>query len=223
MNTLATLTSPAAGTYADCVLVVPVGATEQHGPHLPLNTDTVIACGLADRLAAAIPKMVVVAPSIAYGSSGEHQSFAGTVSIGSEAVQLLLLELCRSATHTWPRILLLSTHGGNRAAVDAATAALRRESRDVRAWSPRWSGDLHAGLTETSVMLALDPSAVGPYNHVVGATGALEELLPVMREYGVAEVSVSGVLGDARAATAVLGEELLHGAVMDLVSVVEGW
>ena len=223
MNTLAHLTSSAAGASTGCVLVVPVGATEQHGPHLPLSTDTVIALALAERLAAALPQRVVVAPSVAYGSSGEHQSFPGTLSIGGESLRLLLVELGRSATRTWPRVLLLSAHGGNRDAVNAAVARLRSESRDVRAWSPKWRGDLHAGWAETSVMLALEPSAVGPHENVVGETGALERLLPSMREDGVAAVSPSGVLGDPRRATAAAGEELLAEVVADLVSLVEEW
>lgn len=94
------------------VLLVPVGATEQHGPHLPLSTDTDIARAVAET-AARSRRDVVVAPALAYGASGEHADFAGTLSIGQSATELLLIELGRSASVTFSRILLLSTHGGN--------------------------------------------------------------------------------------------------------------
>ena len=84
---------------AGAVLAVPVGSTEQHGPHLPLSTDTDIAVALVERLAARRHD-VVAAPAVAYGSSGEHAGFAGTLSIGREATELLLVELGRSASAT---------------------------------------------------------------------------------------------------------------------------
>jgi creatinine amidohydrolase/Fe(II)-dependent formamide hydrolase-like protein len=71
-------------------LVVPVGSVEQHGPHLPLSTDTKIAAAVADRLAG------LVAPPVAFGASGEHEGFAGTVSIGTEALRSVLVEMGRS-------------------------------------------------------------------------------------------------------------------------------
>ncbi len=142
-------------------LAVPLGATEQHGPHLPLSTDTDIACALAARLAAR-SSGVVLAPALEYGASGEHQAFAGTLSIGQDAVELVLVELARSASETFPRIVFVSPHGGNTRPVRRAVRRLRAEGRDVRAWSPAiaWSGDAHAGRIETSVMLALHPSRV---------------------------------------------------------------
>ena len=85
------------------VLIVPVGSTEQHGPHLPLDTDTRIASAVAGaaatRLAAgADGRQFMVAPAVAYGASGEHQGFPGTVSIGSAALELVLLEFGRSVS-----------------------------------------------------------------------------------------------------------------------------
>ncbi|MBS1677366.1 MAG: mycofactocin biosynthesis peptidyl-dipeptidase MftE [Actinobacteria bacterium] len=140
---------------AASTLLVPLGATEQHGPHLPLGTDATIAVALAAAAAAAVPG-AIVAPVLPYGSSGEHQDFAGTLSIGAAATELVLVELGRSAAETFDRLLFVNAHGGNAAPVAAAVTLLREEGRDVRAWSPRFGGDAHAGRTETSLMLALD-------------------------------------------------------------------
>jgi mycofactocin system creatininase family protein len=222
---LSTVTSPAAAGLRDALLVVPLGATEQHGPHLPLSTDTDIAVALADRLAATHAD-VVVAPSLAYGSSGEHQAFPGTLSIGGEATELVLVELCRSATATWSRVLLLCAHGGNAEPLGRAVARLRDEGRDVRAWTPPWpAGDLHAGDTETSIMLALAPERVDVERlpETAGARGGLDELLEPMRCGGVAAVSPNGVLGDARAASAAKGTMLLERATTALMAHVDAW
>jgi mycofactocin system creatininase family protein len=200
---------------------VPLGSTEQHGPHLPLSTDTDIARALAAGVSGRPD--VEVAPAVPYGASGEHAGFAGTLSIGTPALELLLVELCRSATGTWPRVLLLSAHGGNVDAVRAAVARLRAEGRDVRSWSPRWGGDAHAGRTETSLQLTLHPDAVRSERADAGATGSIADLMPELRRSGVRGVSPNGVLGDPTGAHAQEGERLLVGAVEDLAAVLDGW
>lgn len=169
---LTALSSPdvAERAAAGAILAVPVGATEQHGPHLPLTTDTDIAQALCDGLAAARPD-VLVAPAVAYGSSGEHAGFAGTLSIGQEATELLLVELGRSASETFRRLLFVSAHGGNAGPVARAVARLRAESRDVEVFQPRWPGDPHAGRPETALQLALRPSGVRMDRAVVGTRG----------------------------------------------------
>lgn len=210
------------GTPADAVLAIPVGATEQHGPHLPLSTDSDIAVALARELAARRPG-VVVAPLLPYGSSGEHAGFPGTLSIGREATELVLLELCRSATESFDRVLLISTHGGNAGPVRAAVARLREEGRDVRAWGPHWEGDAHAGATETSVMLALDPGRVGPEPAEAGNTDAIDRLISDLVEQGVRQLSPSGILGDPRGASAGHGRTLLEMAAADLEATVAAW
>jgi mycofactocin system creatininase family protein len=207
---------------AGSLLVVPLGATEQHGPHLPLSTDSDIALALAEGLAARRPE-VVLAPLLAYGSSGEHAGFPGTISIGAEATELVLVELCRSASATYRRILLLSTHGGNAEPVRRAVARLRDEARDVRAWSPRWEGDAHAGETETSMMLALDSSRVSSEHAERGNVDPIEELIAELVEVGIREVSANGVLGDPSCASAARGWELIAAAVADLEATVSSW
>lgn len=203
------------------VLVVPLGSTEQHGPHLPLSTDTDIAQALADRLARRRSD-VVVAPAVPYGASGEHAGFAGTLSIGQEALELLLVELVRSATDSFTHVLIVNGHGGNVSTLAAACARLRDESRDVLVWSPSWGGDAHAGRTETSVMLALDATRVGE-SREAGATDHLRDLLPQLRRGGLRSVTTNGVLGDPFGANAEEGQALLDAALTDLESTVEAW
>ncbi|MGE4424830.1 MAG: mycofactocin biosynthesis peptidyl-dipeptidase MftE [Solirubrobacteraceae bacterium] len=222
MAHLSDITSPDLARRRSALLVVPVGATEQHGPHLPLTTDTEIATALADGLDRERDD-VVVAPAVAFGASGEHQAFPGTLSIGTTATELLLLELGRSATETFDRVLFLSAHGGNAEAVNGATARLREEGRDVRAWAPRWDGDAHAGHVETSIMLVLAPERVRAHAATVGTVEPLGELLPRMRREGVAGVSANGVLGDATTASADAGRTLLRVAAQDLRATVARW
>jgi mycofactocin system creatininase family protein len=220
---LADLTWPdAEDCAADSVLAVPVGATEQHGPHLPLCTDTEIAVAIVTDLARARP-VVVAAPPLAYGSSGEHAGFAGTLSIGQPALELLLVELCRSACATFARILLVSTHGGNVQPVQRAVRRLRGECRDVRAWGPRWPGDAHAGRTETSIMLALAPGQVRPGEARAGQRAPIADLLPRLRANGVRAVSDNGVLGDPTGAHADEGRALLQAATRDLATMLDAW
>jgi creatinine amidohydrolase len=223
MPTLATTSWTAAQALNGRVLVIPIGATEQHGPHLPLTTDSDIAVALADGLLATLPDAIVVAPVIAFGASGEHQDFAGTLSIGQAAIEHVVIELGRSATCTWPRVLLLSTHGGNLQAVRRAERCLRDEGREVRVWVPNWAGDAHAGQTETSLMLAIDPARVRLWAAEPGATEPIGTLMPRLAAAGVAGVSGNGVLGDPAGASALEGRRLLDAAVTSLASVVMTW
>jgi creatinine amidohydrolase len=105
------------------IVAVPLGSCEQHGPHLPLDTDTRIAVALADGLAAARPD-VVVAPPLSYGASGEHAGFAGTLSIGLDVMTTVVVELVRSAD--WAAgVVLVNGHGGNHRAITDASPPRR--------------------------------------------------------------------------------------------------
>jgi mycofactocin precursor peptide peptidase len=204
------------------VLTVPVGSTEQHGPHLPVTTDTDIAEALVDGLSERCPD-VVVAPALSYGSSGEHAGFTGTLSIGREATEQVLVELGRSAGDSFGRVLLVSTHGGNADPVNHAVRRLRTEGRDVRAWAPRWEGDAHAGRVETSVMLAVAPDRVDVERAAPGNTEPLAKLLPALSTGGTRAVSENGVLGDPTGASADEGRRLLAAAIDDLEAIVTDW
>jgi mycofactocin precursor peptide peptidase len=206
----------------DAILAVPIGSTEQHGPHLPLSTDTDIASALCARLAAARAD-VLVAPALAYGSSGEHAGFPGTLSIGQAALELVLIELGRSATETFRHVLFVSAHGGNAAPVTRAVAILRAESRDVRLFQPRWSGDPHAGRPETSMLLALTPERVHMELAVPGDRRPLAETWPLLRAGGVRAVTSTGVLGDPSGASATEGGRLLDELSSALIDDVTAW
>jgi creatinine amidohydrolase len=210
------------GARSGAVLLLPLGSTEQHGPHLPLSTDTDIAVAIA--LAAATRREhLVVAPPLAYGSAGEHEAFAGTLSLGAAATETVLVELGRSASRHYAHMVVVSTHGGNAGPVTAGVDRLVREGRSVTHWSPRWPGDAHAGVTETSVMLAVDPDRVLLDRAEAGDPRPLSTLLPLLRAGGVRAVSGNGVLGDPLGATADRGRALLASAVDQLTAMIDSW
>jgi mycofactocin system creatininase family protein len=202
-----------------CTVLVPVGSLEQHGPHLPLDTDTVIAQAVCDRLVEMLgDSRVVVGPAVAYGSSGEHQHFPGTSSIGTEVLRLLVVELTRSM-RTWAgRVVYVNGHGGNVVALEAAVGQLQAEGHDV-AWLPCATEDvdLHAGLTETSLLLHLCPERVSLDRAECGNTSSLAELMPAMLAGGVRAVSSNGVLGDPTGATSEEGQRVLEDVCRRLV------
>jgi creatinine amidohydrolase len=215
------------------VLVVPVGSLEQHGAHLPLDTDTRIAVAVAER-ACAGRDGVALAPAIAIGASGEHAGFPGTLSIGHVALSALLVELGRHASLHWPALLLVNGHGGNVAAIGDALRRLRAEGRDCHVWhaGPRASmlaaagvslvPDAHAGRVETSIMLALAPGDVRLAAAAPGETRPLTEIMADLRARGVRPVSENGVLGDPTGASAAEGETLLALLVADLEAMLSG-
>jgi mycofactocin system creatininase family protein len=205
------------------LLVVPLGSVEQHGPHLPLTTDTAIADAVAR---AAVPSLggALLAPALAYGASGEHEGFPGTISIGTAALTGLLVEYGRSACRWADRLLVVNGHGGNLDALRAAVPQLRSEGRDV-AWYACAvpGGDAHAGRTETSLMLHVEPAVPVGRRAVDGVTTPLGELLPRLRAEGVRAVSPTGILGDPAGASAREGAALLDGLVALLVAAAGIW
>lgn len=211
------------------VLLVPVGSHEQHGPHLPLDTDTRIAVDLCRRAAERLP-WVEIGPALAVSASDEHTGFPGTVSLGVDLTAAVVAAVARSATANSPECagtVFVNAHGGNHdvqsrleSTLDAARAAF---------WSlPAIAGaDLHAGRTETSMMLAIAPGSVRVDRAEAGDTRPLAEILPAMRSAGVAAVSPNGVLGDPAGADAAEGLALLEHATSDLVAFLgrclDGW
>ncbi len=208
------------------IVLVPLGSTEQHGPHLPLHTDTTIAAAVAEgaavRLRDEVPsRRVLVAPAIPYGASGEHQGFPGTSSIGHEALRSLLVELVRSLSAWAGRIVIVNGHGGNVATLAAAITRLRDEHHDV-VWTACAAEDMdaHAGHAETSLMLHLAPHLVRMEHAEAGNLAPLPDLMPLLTTKGVAAVSPSGVLGDPTSATAEEGRRLLARMADDVARLV---
>jgi creatinine amidohydrolase len=209
------------------LLVVPLGSLEQHGPHLPMDTDTRIAVAVASHAVASHASAgrdgVGLAPPVAIGASGEHAAFPGTLSIGTQALTLLLVELGRHASLHWPAMLLVNGHGGNAPAVHAALRQLRAEGRDCHVWHAGLPAgqltaagldanvaDSHAGRFETSLLLALAPGLVRLDLAAPGDTRPLAQIMPALRSSGVREASPNGVLGDPSGASAAEGRTLLR-------------
>lgn len=199
------------------IVLLPLGSFEQHGPHLPRETDTiivdsVIAQALRDIQVSA--DLFLVAPTIAISASDEHAGFLGTLSTGTEPLVQSVVAICRSAS--WAHgVCIVNGHGGNADALERISSALTYEKIKYSIWSlPSYDGaDMHAGHTETSVMLHVAPEKVQTDRIERGTIGDASELVTQMRTVGVAGVSNNGVLGDPTTAT----KE--HGiAVMNLYS-----
>mgnify|MGYP001822855563 CR=1 FL=1 len=206
------------------VLLIPVGSTEQHGPHLPLDTDTLIAVELAQR-AVHHTTGLVLGPTLAVTASGEHAGFPGTLSIGTEVMEEVAVELGRSAGWAVGTVFV-NAHGGNHDALARGVSRLRADGRLVLSWSPSWPqrgdggpADLHAGRIETSMMLAIDPGLVRLELAAAGSDTDLDTL----RRHGVRAVSASGVLGDPDGASGQEGERFITEFVADLVHSIEAW
>ena len=199
------------------VLLLPLGSCEQHGPHLPLDTDTQIAQYLCAQAAQQDNRMLI-APSLTISASGEHAGFAGTLSIGTAVLTQVLIEIVRSAD--WcDGVVFVNGHGGNAEAVTAAVRTLTSEQRKVASWWPRIErGDAHAGASETSMMLAINPEQVNMAMAEAGSITPIGEISAQLRSGGVRSVSTNGVLGDPTVATSQNGLNLLSQLTHDLVT-----
>jgi len=199
------------------ILLLPLGSFEQHGPHLPFDTDTIIIDSVVSRALSEerieVDKFLV-APTIAISASDEHAGFSGTLSTGTEALTQSVVAICRSAS--WSQgVCIVNGHGGNADALARISSALTYEKIAHSIWSlPSYDGaDMHAGHTETSVMLHVAPDKVHTERIEAGTVGDASALVAQMRTSGVAGVSDNGVLGDPTTATSEQGV-----AVMKLYS-----
>jgi creatinine amidohydrolase len=224
------------------LVVIPVGSTEQHGPNSTFGTDSIRAYEFALRLAERLYPEVLVAPVMPYGISPHHMGFPGTITLSAETFMQVLFEVVQSLTqHGFERFLFLNGHGGNRPALELVSARIRRELDVIAAWVSitELASDVarrrkraevtgHACEIETSQLLYLAPWAV---RHDALSPG---ELLgqeyphaqwsgPVHVPYLFEEITANGALGDARAASAELGEELIETALDRLVEFIEAF
>jgi len=195
------------------IVLLALGSWEQHGAHLPFDTDTVIIEAVVDAAIRTVDPentSFSVAPTIGITASDEHDGFAGTLSIGTQALADALVSIARSAS--WARgICIVNGHGGNADALKLVHSALDYENIRHSIWSlPYYEGaDMHAGHTETSLMLHLAPGTVRMDLAEVGAVGDSEMLIERMRAGGIKEVSSNGVVGDPTNANAAHGATML--------------
>lgn len=231
---------------ADAILILPIGATEQHGPHLPTMTDNRIVHAVAVTAARLIAarEPVVVAPVIPFGLSEHHVSLGGTLTLDLATLHGLLRCLCGAAIRQgFKRLFILNGHGGNAAALEAvvgeltiahrlpiATAAYWRiAERSIAAILERQDGVLHACEAETSLMLALEPDLVPAppdgdcRGDLVPGTAAIPDVnAAVYRWRQLGSRAASGVIGEAGAASAEKGQRLLDAIAADVaVALVE--
>ena len=195
------------------IVLLALGSWEQHGAHLPFDTDTVIIESVVDAAIRSVDPentQYSVVPTIGVTASDEHNGFAGTLSIGTNALSDAVVSIARSAS--WARgICIVNGHGGNADALKLVHSALNYENIRHSIWSlPYYEGaDMHAGHTETSLMLHLAPDTVRMDLAEVGAVGDSEMLIERMRAGGIKEVSSNGVVGDPTNATAAHGATML--------------
>ena len=195
------------------IVLLALGSWEQHGAHLPFDTDTVIIESVVDAAIRSVDPentQFSVVPTIGVTASDEHNGFAGTLSIGTNALSDAVVSIARSAS--WARgICIVNGHGGNADALKLVHSALNYENIRHSIWSlPYYEGaDMHAGHTETSLMLHLAPGTVRMDLAEVGAVGDSEMLIERMRAGGIKEVSSNGVVGDPTNATAAHGATML--------------
>lgn len=197
------------------VAILPVGSFEQHGPHLPLHTDALIASTVAARAGAGLDTMVL--PAVPYGTSSEHRGTAGSVWLREETLAAVIQDVVLTASASVaPRVIILSGHGGNwilRPTVRAINVGHPDISVGLVPEGVMWGGDfgsdLHAGDVETSILLHLDPGAVGelPDDFVPDLPREALDLLPV------AAVTPDGVWGHPSKASPERGADLLDGMV----------
>lgn len=200
-------------------LLVPLGSFEQHGPHLPLTTDTIIVTSICQDVATV--RDVDVAPVLAYGASDEHRGFSGLLSMGTDATSGVVAALVRSARESWGAVVIVSAHGGNVTALNMALADLRLEGAPVQCWFARDAGgDSHAGVTETSVVLSIDPSYVD-LDQYPGAVEVPADWFERSRTEGLRSVTATGVLGAPSRASALYGQDLRRRWTTEIVALID--
>ena len=223
------------------VALLPVGSVEQHGPHLPLDTDAFDADYLARRVAEACsdPKPLVL-PPISYGVSYHHADFTGTVSISNDTLAKVIYEIGMSLSRNGIRkLVIINGHGGNSPALNYAAQMINRDARifvcvDTGETSDvdidkivETPNDVHAGEIETSTSLAMRPQLVKMNQAQKYIPKFSSRYLDFTSKRGVLwyaytrKISPSGVMGDPTKASAAKGERIWEIMIAHLVSLVE--
>ncbi|MFI5040843.1 MAG: creatininase family protein [Acidimicrobiales bacterium] len=225
--------SDLAGLGTGEVGLVPVGATEQHGPHLPTGTDTIIASALAEQASArtGAPVLPVIPVAASYGHGTQ---LPGTLSLTPELLALVVRQYAEwAATSGLTRLLFVNSHFGNTAALGIATDHLRLFRPDLQVGVLNWwsldpevareavldGEDVHAHRAETSVMLAIAPDLV--HLDRVGTADDPDRTDHLVFRYTVPALSVNGVTGRPSEASLDLGVRLVELTVAAIVDRVE--
>lgn len=227
--------------------VIPFGSHEFHGPHLPLSTDSILAEYFARWLGSTGGDnwQAQVAPAIALGVSEEHLWHPKTISVSAETLRGLALDVCDAMWRASGvrQFVLLNCHGGNRPALEQVCDDIFWSNHDIEALlvnpasliaaesSESLVPDVHAGLLETSLLLAIAPDQVNmrelqPLNFSTVSAGAIRARIARRGVYWPwssqdSALAVEGIIGDPRTATAEQGEKLAAAAKAALVGVVE--
>jgi creatinine amidohydrolase len=226
------------------MLVLPTAAIEQHGPHLPLATDTLINNLLLGRTLEKLPRdlPVYALPPVHYGKSNEHMGFPGTLSVSARTFMAVLRDLGSSISSAgFKKLVLYNTHGGNTSLIDVMARDLRAEF-GLRTFALHGSGGIpfeglnpqeraygfHAGEIETSFLLASVPELVDRSAYTVNYIGDISraELLgpekgPAVFAWLTRDLASSGVLGDPRPATPENGSRWIEEAATRLAAALE--
>lgn len=236
--------------FTDCgdwIAVLPLAAVEQHGPHLPVGVDAMIAEGMINRAVLDMPADLPVTflPVQQIGKSNEHFGFAGTLTFDAQtaiaAWQAIGESLARAGLR---KLVLITSHGGNVAPMDIVARALRQTCGMLvitTSWGRLgdWQSlynvgpetiDIHGGLSETSVMLALRPDLVdmAKAQDFTSAQTALKQRFRHLAYHGgnaniawlANDLNPQGVVGDASRATAALGEREIAGSVRGFIELI---
>lgn len=223
------------GALGEAVAVLPLGATEQHGPHLPVSTDSCIAHGMVEAVVARQPALAkaLFLPVLDVTNSVEHTDMPGTLSLGRDLTFKLIMELARSVQRAGVnKLVIINAHGGNVAVMVDASHAIRAEL-SMLCVATNWMRlglpdgiieaehkalDIHGGQLETSIMLALRPDLVvmEKAERFANLQSHLSETYDVLRAYGPvgvgwmgSDLNPSGAQGDASKANADDGEAII--------------
>ena len=228
-------TSAEASVVETRLAVVPVGSTEQHGPHAPLGTDTITAEHVAAAGVEAYERPVVLGPTVPVGVSAEHRGFDGTLWVTPEAFRAYLGDFLRSLAHNgWDRIAVVNGHGGNTDPLREVCADLTRAG-EARVAAFTWfdavgdAGELpeglamgHAGAVETSVLKQAAPETLAADAFETASENSADRWGEwtggVNVAYDTEAFAENGVVGDPTEATADIGVRLLAAATDQLTA-----
>jgi creatinine amidohydrolase len=214
--------------------LLPVGSTEQHGPHAPLGTDHLTASVVAASAAETYEKHereIVVAPAVPVGIAEEHRQFSGTLWVSPDSFRSYVRDVLTSlVSHGWNRIVLVNGHGGNVGALREICADVTRHEEAYTVpftWFDAIgaTGMGHGGPVETALLRAIAPGLVRDERIEEARAGASdgwgEWVAGTNLAFDSMEFTDSGAVGDPSEGTAERGEELLEQATAALVTLLE--